>query len=143
MPDPVVNVRSSFLDRQKVIDAVGRARARVLAKWGAFVRRRARSSMRRRSSVAPAGSPPSAHAGQLKDLLFFAVDPDAKSVVVGPVPFGRGEAPHLLEFGGATRRQPPGGKARTVRYRGNPFMGPALEAEAENFADVWSDSVRP
>ncbi len=38
--------RASYFDRQAVIDAVGKARAKVLSKFGAFVRRKARSSIR-------------------------------------------------------------------------------------------------
>lgn len=38
--------RASYFDRQAVIDAVGKARAQVLSKFGAFVRRKARTSIR-------------------------------------------------------------------------------------------------
>ncbi|MDB5294903.1 MAG: hypothetical protein JWO31_886 [Phycisphaerales bacterium] len=145
MPAPVARVKSQFFDRRAVVEAIGRTRAAVLSKVGAFVRQRARSSMRRRKAVAAAGGPPSAHAGNLKDLLFFALDPEAKSVVVGPVPFVKGEAPHLLEFGGTVQRGTPGGRTRTARYHGNPFMAPALQAEAEagTLTDVWANSLRP
>lgn len=37
----------SFFDRKSVIDAVGRKRARVLSKFGAYVRTRAKTSMRK------------------------------------------------------------------------------------------------
>ena len=45
-----------FFDRQAVIDAVGQANARNLSRAGSFVRRSARSSLRRRKRVSVAGS---------------------------------------------------------------------------------------
>jgi len=55
-----------FFDRQAVISKVDAATRRVLSRFGAFVRQRAKSSIRKRRNPAPPGSPPSSHTGLLK-----------------------------------------------------------------------------
>lgn len=150
-----MRVKDLFFDRPKVQRAVDRARRRALSKAGAFIRQRARTSMRRRRGSSEPGSPPHAHEGSLRRLLFFAYDPSADSVVVGPVGFRRSDAPNTLEFGGAatvTRRRTrprsggkrvveslPGGR---VRIEARPYMGPALRKELPNLPKSWASSVR-
>lgn len=113
-------VKKQFFDRAAVRKAVGKANAKALGKAGAFVRTKARSSLRRRKKVSAPGSPPSVHSNDpvanLKNIL-FAYNPANRSVVVGPVGlnvhhfvrgFGqgqqafisRGAVPGTLEFGG-------------------------------------------
>lgn len=137
MADVVAKFRLDFFDAARVLAAVSRAERRVLSKFGAFVRTRARSSIRKRKASSPPGRPPSSHEGSLRRLLFFAYDSSSRSVVVGPVPFRRGEAPALLERGGPAVR-----RGKPARYRGNPFMAPAAEAERPRLAPLWRDSVR-
>lgn len=136
-----MKIKDMFFDRAAVIDRVGVARVKVLSKIGAFVRRRARSSMRRRKKASAPGKPPSVHAGQLKDMLYFGYDPGTESVVVGPVRFAKGEAPALNEYGGQAQRRR-FGVVRTVTYPARPFMGPALKAEEPRLASMWQDSIR-
>lgn len=101
-----------FFDRRNLEFALERAEMRALSKIGAFLRRRARSSLRRRKTPSQPGQPPSVHSTDqvvtLKNIL-FGYDPHIHGVVVGPVRLhakhGRrlGEAgtiPQLLEFGG-------------------------------------------
>lgn len=106
-------VKKQFFDRQAVIDAVGRAQARLFARAGAFVRTAARTSMRRRKAPAPPGKPPSVHSkdsfATLRNIL-FAWDPRSESLVVGPVTLNqssfrgstvvKGAVPAIQEFGG-------------------------------------------
>lgn len=157
--------KKSFFDRQKVATKVEKARLKNLAKCGAFVRRRARSSMRRRKKVSPPGQPPSAHSkdafATLKNIL-FGYDPRRKTVIVGPVAiYGNKQGvPRLMEQGGNVqrrRRYVPQytktgkrkklelrelAKPETVHYAPRPFMGPALMRERKNFAKVWKNSIR-
>jgi hypothetical protein len=125
----MLSVEQLFFDSEKVLKAIGRAKAKALSKVGAFVRRRARSSMRRTKKSADTGKAPAAHAGQIKELLYFAYDFESGSVVVGPEKFRQGTVPKLLEKGGVGTRLGKGGKPITRTYKGNPFMAPALEAE--------------
>jgi hypothetical protein len=137
-------VNNLFFDTAKVIRSLDAASRKALSKAGAFIRTRAKSSIRKRKSVAPAGKPPSSHTGDLKRLIFFGYDTTAKSVVIGPAKFRTGEAPNLLEFGGQIVRRGRGGKPTTQHYKGNAFMGPALNAEvaAGTIPEQWRNSVR-
>ena len=102
-----------FFDRQAVIEAVGRASATNLSKAGSFIRRSARSSLRRRKKVSDPGSPPSIHSkdpvATLKNI-WFVFDPGNRSVIVGPLNLNssslegsdRVSVPSLHELGGST-----------------------------------------
>jgi hypothetical protein len=133
-----------FFDSAKVIKALDAATRRNLSKVGAFLRTRERSLIRKRKASAPAGSPPSSHAGDLRRLIFFGYDLATKTVVVGPAPFRKGEAPRLLEFGGTVTRRDRRGRSVRQTYRGNPFAKPALDAEnaAGTIPEAWRNSVR-
>lgn len=129
-------VRESFFDSEAVAKKVEAGKRRVFSRMGAFVRTRARSSIRRRRKSSPPGQPPSAHSGEIK-LIFFAWDDATQSVVAGPVPFrgksglAGGVVPRVLEFGGDVAA---GGTVK--HYAGNPFMRPALEHERPKFKDM-------
>lgn len=79
-------IKESFFDRPKVIASLKKAKRKALSKAGAFVRRRARSSLRRRKNPSAPGSPPSTHSKDpsLKTIL-FAFQPQSESTIVGPV----------------------------------------------------------
>lgn len=118
----VRTVRQNFFDKARVLSKVERAHARVQAAFGAFARRRAKSLVRYRKASSPPGQPPSAHRSDrftrekngrrqsqspLRELIFFARDPAANSVVVGPAIFQSrsgtgGQVPGALERGGKT-----------------------------------------
>jgi len=57
--------KGMFFDRKAVTSAVDRTERRVLSRFGAFVRRGAKSSIRKRKRAAEAGMPPSSHTGLL------------------------------------------------------------------------------
>lgn len=139
-------IRATFFDSEAVQKKVAKARRRVLSKCGAFVRRRAKSSIRKRKKQSPPGQAPSSHAGQLKQFLFFAYDASTDSVVVGPVPFtgaakqSKG-APEALEHGGPVTRRNRKGETKHYLYRGNPFMKPALDAEMPKFVSQFRDLI--
>ncbi len=96
------NIKGVFFDSAKVQAATSRAERRVLSRFGAYVRRSARSSIRKRKRPAAIGSPPSSHTGHLKKFIFFAYDVRRQSVVIGPVRLNNkpGDAPAALEYGG-------------------------------------------
>src|SRR5690606_26351069 len=107
---------------------VGKARAKVYGRQGSFIRRRARSSLRRRKRISAPGQPPSVHSkdpvATLKNI-WFSLDPRTETVVVGPLALNakmladgaatptRGTVPSTLEFGGTVgfkEQQLSGGK---------------------------------
>lgn len=138
-----LKVKDFFFDRQAVLAKVDAATLRVLSKFGAFVRRTARSSIRSRKTPSAPGSPPSSHTGLLKRLIFFGYDPASRSVVIGPAPLrSTVEAPPLLEYGGTARRKGRSGKQVTATYRPRPFMGPAFQQELKNLPPLWRDSIK-
>ena len=137
-------IKQLFFDRPAVTSRVDPATRKVLSKFGAFVRRTARSSIRKRKKPSPPGSPPSSHIGLLKKFIFFGYEPAKRSVVIGPVRLsqkGRGEAPHLLEYGGSTKVEHRG-KRKRAKVRPRPFMGPAFENEEPKLPAMWKGSVR-
>ena len=138
------SAKAMFFDRKTVISKVDIATRKVLSKFGAFVRRSAKSSIRKRKKPAPPGSPTSSHTGLLKKFIFFGYDPDVRSVVIGPTRLnqkGRGEAPPILEYGGKATLVRRGKKKRTT-YKARPYMGPAFEKEKPQLPALWRGSVR-
>lgn len=164
-------VINQFFDRPAVQRAVDAGSRRALSKIGAFIRRRARSSIKRRKKISQPGSPPTAHATETPNLktILFAYDPRRQSVVVGPVAFNqaifgnksnRTTVPELLEKGGTQaipehqignkwfsidlrrRRTSRPVRWRTARYAPRPFMGPALAKDRPNIPSAFKDSLK-
>lgn len=134
--------KQGFFDREKVKRSVDSATRKVLSKFGAFVRQRAKSSIRKRKGTSPPGSPPYSHVDLLRKFIFFAYDASRQSVVIGPVLLrSDSQAPRLLEYGGETTRRTPK-RTRRLRYRPRPYMGPAFEQEKPQLPALWRDSVR-
>jgi phage gpG-like protein len=141
-----MRIKSMFFDRPKVQRAVDRSKRRSLSRAGAFIRQRARTSIRKRKRQSRPGQPPSSHTGLLRRFILFGYDRRSDSVVVGPVGFRRSRSPHVLEFGGRTtvesRRRGGRRQKRTVRIAARPYMRPALEKERSQLPAVWRNSVR-
>lgn len=131
-----------FFDRAAVTNAASRAERKVLSRFGAFVRREARNSIRRRRKISEPGKPPSSHTGLLKRNIFFVHEPNRSSVVIGPVLLNKGtDAPALLEHGGTAVRTKRNKRVR-MTYRPRPYMGPAYEKEKPKLPQMWRDSIR-
>ena len=140
-----LEITKLFFDKQAVRDRIDAGTRRVLSKFGAFVRRTARSSIRKRKKTSQPGQPPSSHTGLLKKFIFFGYDPAPApgSVVIGPVRLSRkgcGKAPSLLEYGGTTTLMR-NGKRQRATFRPRPFMGPAFEKEQPKLPAMWRDSI--
>ena len=132
-----------FFDRARVQAATDRAQRRVLRRFGAFVRQRARTSIRPRKGTSPPGQPPYSHTGLLRRNIYFAYEPMRRSVIVGPVRLNAkaGEAPRLLETGGRTLRRHRG-RLQPAIYRPRPYMLPAFAAEQQKLPSLWKNSIR-
>jgi hypothetical protein len=101
-----------FFDRPRVLAMVAARKQRAMGRAGAFVRQRAKTSIRTRKKPSAPGRPPSSHTGILKRFIFFSYDAARQSVVVGPTKTNQvffdaafrpvtGTGPGALEFGGA------------------------------------------
>jgi len=136
-----------FFDKQAVLSAVDKATRQNLSKFGAFVRRRAKSSIRpasKKRTVSQPGNPPLSHTGLLRKWILFAWDPSSRSVVIGPTRISnqigftsdmkvtRGTVPSVLEYGGGggviekALQDPATGKLawvrRNLRTNGSVFL---------------------
>ena len=139
--------KQMFFDRKSVTGAVDKAARKVFSRFGAFVRRGAKSSIRKRKRTSSPGEPPSSHAGLLKRLIYFGYDRQRRSVVIGPQRLNQkaGDAPAALEYGGTStvveglrhRR-----KKRRVRIKARPYMGPAFQKEQPKLPAMWAGSVK-
>lgn len=157
-----MKVTMLFFDRKAVTKRVDRTQRRVYSKFGAYVRRRARSSIRRRKRSSLPGKPPSSHHGLLRQLIFFSYDAQRETVVIGPLASNSiagynagGDVPDALEHGGRTRvidwdrmneQHRRGERVRLLFVRktikARPFMGPAMEHEKPKLPQMWRDSIR-
>ncbi len=140
----MMKITHLFFDSPKVIRAVDKSTRKVLSRFGAFVRRTAKQSIRKRKKSSTPGTPPSSHTGLLKRFIFFGYDRQKDSVVIGPTRLtenNRGEAPSILEYGGRTTVE--GNKKKTrVRISARPFMGPAFEKEKSTLPSLWKNSIK-
>jgi len=134
--------KQGFFDRALVQQKVAAAERKVLSRFGAFVRQRAKTSIKKRKGTSPPGQPPHSHVGLLRKFVLFAYDPGRQSVVIGPTLLRAGaQAPRLLEHGGEATLETKRGRKR-ARYRPRPFMGPAFAAEKPKLPALWKNSVR-
>ena len=145
--------KSLFFDRQRVKNALDAGSRSVLSKIGAFIRQRAKTSIKKRKGISNPGAPPHSHTHLLRQFIFFVYDPGRRSVLIGPAKLNKpGRALELLEFGGTAsrpkerrtyfRRSQPGTKklSRVMVYRPRPFMGPAYEAEKGKLPELWRNA---
>lgn len=103
-------VQQQFFSVDKIQNALDRKEAKALGKVGAYVRRRARSSLRRRKRVSRPGQTPSVHTSGFNSLkaIFFFHDKRRSSVTIGILKLNRQRSlatssqplPNLMEFGG-------------------------------------------
>lgn len=107
----VMKFQSTFFDWPRIIRMEKNSRPRVLSRAGAFIRQRARSSIKKRKAISSPGKPPSSHEGTLRRYLYFGYDAHSESVVIGPAATNqlffdrhrmpvRGTIPSVLEYGG-------------------------------------------
>ncbi len=158
----VSRAKNLFFDRAFVIERVDAATRKALSRGGAILMRSAQKSIKDAKVFAKGrtkkgeprkmvvrqskpGEPPMSHTGLLRDNLFFAFDPSAKSVVVGPAKLNGGSgAPSTLEFGGTakvTRYAKGKRETKTVQIAARPYMRPALEREQSKLPEQLRNSV--
>lgn len=150
----IQQLKAGFFDADKILAEMDRYERRTLSRFGAFTRRRMKSSLKYASGKSTPGTPPHLHKSSgftrpkkdrktgatkrqpvspLRELIFFAYDAHTHSVVIGPVRFGSngGVVPPLLEKGGAgTFKDPETGQVKRGVWAPRPFVGPAGKAEA-------------
>lgn len=159
----LTTAKANFFDKELVKRKLDAAARRNLSKFGAFVRQGAKTSLKYKTGVSPAGRPPHIHktgmrkktnkktgvvkvqaVSPLREFIYFVWDAAAQAVVVGPVQFGGAkggsEALSALEHGGQTTIH--GKQPRRVTVAARPFMGPAAARELPKLPPLWRDSIR-
>lgn len=162
-----LNLKRVSFDAKVVVSAEERAAQRVLSKFGSFIRRTARQSIRKSKKSSAPGQPPRSHIGTLKRFLFFAYSSLSRSVVIGPAILQgkkqrqRPGVLEALEYGGTVVRRPRkrvtrklagevtrrGRPTRPTRpkvfvQKARPFMGPAFRENQPKLDEMWRDSIR-
>lgn len=140
------DAKALFFDRPAVMRMMTKKERSMLSRFGAFVRRRAKSSIKlsRTNASSQPGEAPKGHTGKLREMIYFAADPSKRSVVIGPTLFGNktGEELAALEQGGMTTITEPGAGAARLRRRvlikARPFMLPAFKAELPNVSSLMA-----
>jgi hypothetical protein len=146
-------LKGGFFDAAAVLKEMDKVQKKTLSRFGAYARRRMKSSLKYKSGKSSPGGPPNVHrtrgynkvkrdrktgatskqpVSPLRELIYFAYDAATGSVVVGPVKFGGsgGKAPGLLERGGSgSFRDAATGEIKRGVWAPRPFVRPAGEAE--------------
>lgn len=121
-----VTLKRLHFDRIKVERERDRVTERSLKKFGAYVRRAAQQSLRKKKKgdYSPPGHPPYSHGDQkLKKGILFAYERETKTVVIGPRLYDRSARfmiPRLHEVGGNDDRG---------KFEKRDFMVPAAMKE--------------
>jgi hypothetical protein len=133
MTQPAVNVRviNEFPRLRALADQGMRA---ILMRFGAFVRRRAQTSMRYRERASNPGEPPSAHTGLLRDFIRFSVEDVNRSVVIGAMKTNQ----VFFDNSGGTFRPVTGTGASVLEYGGQVTMLEWLRKSGWQRADLRS-----
>lgn len=126
-------IAKTFFEPGALVRRKDRADRRFLFKAGAAVRTRARRKIRRSKKASSPGRPPRTRRGQLRRAIFFGVELEKKTVVIGPAYSRVGEAGKAHEHGGLYR----GGD-----FPQRPFMGPAQQETQEKLPDIWADAFK-
>lgn len=153
MPLDLVALKKTFFDSQVVIDTLRPEVRKALSKFGAFVRTRSRTSIKKAPKAAKGkkakgkkpkqrtsrpGQPPLAHNGDIRRIL-FGYDAANKSVVIGPIIYGaRSGAPQTLEEGGFARLK----TGKRVKVAPRPFMKPAFETELKAVGNNFKNLIK-
>ena len=135
------------MDTRRLSRAYARAERSALSRAGAYVRKLARSHMRRRSRAARPGEGPTVREGQLKTFLLWAYEPQRHTTVVGPkrLPGATADTPEAMEHGKVLTRWVGRGSRRrrqAIAYEKRPSTMPALGMAGPDLPDFWRDAVR-
>jgi hypothetical protein len=128
-------IRVDLSGFNKLEEQLRKEQVRKLKKVGAFLRRTAMWSMRRRKGPSKPGTPPSVHEGGLKRLQRYVVDEQELSLYNGPILYKRGIA-QVLEHGGTTTITAGQNKGQQMRVEPRPTMRLAQQTNLPAIAKI-------
>jgi hypothetical protein len=117
---------------KRVSDAVDRGTFRNLGHAAARVSKDAKASIQVAEGPSAPGSPPHTRRRHLPRAIRYDVDRAAQDAVIGPMASIVGEAGAAHELGATFKG---------TDFDERAFMGPALEKNADRFADDWVGSI--
>lgn len=138
----ISNVTKTFFRPELIRDPILKARQRVLSRFGMFVMKDARQSLRHRKNASKVGRPPTSwknkkdsnHNDLLRRFLYYSFDPP-NNVVIGPVPLdgpiAKKRIPQVLEYGGDTLNRDRFGEPITSTIAPRPYMRPAFDRQVK------------
>jgi phage gpG-like protein len=126
-----IKVKSDFRPK-RVTNAAKKGNFNSLGHAAASIRRAAMSLIRRSKRPARKGDPPKTRRGKLKRAIFFDIDRNKETAVIGP------SAAKVGKVGGAHEH---GGIYKGADFPRRPFMGPALETSAPRLPRHWRGSI--
>ena len=140
----ISDAKSLFFDRGAVLSPMAKAKRRALSRFGAFVRRASRSSIRKvgkNGAPAKPGQPPKSRTGLLKQHIYFLYDAKNDSVIIGPAALSGTVsqsrlATETLEVGGSVTRD-----GQIYVYAKHPYMKPAYEKTLPKAAEMFKGSL--
>lgn len=116
---------------RRLMRTIERARAGSLHAVGYLVSSIAKGKIVRSGKAARPGQPPTTRRGLMRRAIRYAVAPDKRSVVIGPVYSMVGTAGAAHEYGGKYKKQ---------RYPKRPFMRPSLIEAAPQIGPTYKFS---
>lgn len=143
------SLQAGFFNRKAVIAALDAAERVALTRTGAYIRKVARNSMKKRKVASPPGTPPSSRegdpergprAGFLRRSVEFAYDPRDRSVVIGPIGLFDSAVPRTHEFGGRLRIKNPRRIKRKVG-KGGPLRVVSAGTPGKTVKPVLRDTL--
>ena len=119
-------LQNLFFDKNAVLKETDEGARKALSRFGAYTRQVAKNSLKYRKGPSAPGSPPHVHrsdhfsrkgkggaakqASPFKELIFFAYEPQEKTVIIGPIPFrgpvGVMPPPAGIRWDGAGPKEP-------------------------------------
>lgn len=159
------SLKQFFFDKENVTRALDRGAARALGRFGVYVQREDKKSLKYAKVKSLPGRPPTVHrspsftrkkknrkggtrrqmVSPLRELTFYGYDPSQRSVVIGPEVFrrskvGGGKVPRVIEEGG-TGPVKSGGRITVGRYSPRPHTGPAFRRKLPMLPALFKDVV--
>lgn len=130
----MIGITGRIIDKTRDVKrAADQASFRNLGHAAASVRRTAMRSLKRSAKPSAEGSPPHTRGKrELPRAIFYAADRDGLEAITGPIASRVGTVGEAHEFGKEYMGQD---------FQERPFMGPALEQEADRMPSYWASSV--
>ena len=119
-------------DSQAVLAAEQKGTIRALQKAAFQIFKDAQAEIENSPTASRPGEPPHSRTGQLRRAIRYDVDKAAGVAVIGPRESMVGTSAMAQEFGGEYKGE---------QYPKRPFMGPALEKDANLLPAFWSAEI--